>query len=106
MLSPVVVPCTIVCVCASSSASDRPFGRRDLLERGHHAIALVVRRGGRLLEQNGAVRPLQHAVGEGAADVDTDPVFGSLGDAALPRLRARVGRRHVERERHVLERSR
>src|SRR5262249_56541631 len=62
------------------------LGERETLARGqaakaaHHALARVVECGRRLVEVQGAVRPNQHEMGEGPADVDPDAI-AALGAA-------------------------
>src|SRR5262249_35873939 len=77
-------------------AERETFARGEAAEADHHALALVVERSRRLVEVEGAVGPHEDEIGEGAADVDPDPV-ASLGAArrlldpaeahAFPRVR-------------------
>ena len=50
------------------------LARREALEAAEDAVGLVARRGRMLVEHQRAVGARQHQVGEGAADVDADPV--------------------------------
>ena len=104
VLSPVVVPCTIVTVLARRSASDSPSPVREEVEPREHAVGLVGRRRRRLLEADRPVAVREHEVGEGAADVDADAVPGVSHPRRASSGRA-VGRSRPRRPRGPCRRA-
>ena len=107
VLSPVVVPCTIDPVAASSAPRSRRSRGGERAQPGQHAHRLVGGGRRRLLEQHRPVGAEQDQVGERAPDVDSD---ASVADPPpAPRRVAsgplRRGRRLVDRQRQLLERA-